>query len=172
MKLVSKVVSWGCQLMIIFGAVFLVAMLFKINWLKEIAMNNLGLPIQWGSVQDVQLYFLWGIVAVTLTVGAMGLYFLHLAFANFARGELFNLSNSVCLKRFSTLLLLQTALKPIAFTLSSVVLSLNHPAGQKILSFSFGSQDFFSLWLALILWVISELLVLGNELQAENRQFV
>jgi actin-like ATPase involved in cell morphogenesis len=49
---------------------------------------------------------------------------------------------------------------------------MNHPAGQKILSISFGSDEIKVIALAMILWVMSDLLVIGNKLDSENKQFV
>lgn len=75
-------------------------------------------------------------------------------------------------RRFAVLLFIQTLAQPFHFALSSVLLSLNHPAGQKMLSFSVSSGDLRSIAVALILWVMSDLLVEGSKLQTENQQFV
>ena len=54
----------------------------------------------------------------------------------------------------------------------SLALSLNHPAGQKLLAISFGSNELKAIGVALVLWVLSDLLVEGGKLQSENQQFV
>jgi len=53
-----------------------------------------------------------------------------------------------------------------------VLLSLNHPAGEKVLSIIFGSGEIVTVALAMILWVVSDLLVEGSRLQSENQQFI
>ena len=57
-------------------------------------------------------------------------------------------------------------------TFMSVVLSLNHPAGERMLTISLGSNEFKAIGVALVLWVMSELLIEGCRLQTENQQFV
>ncbi len=70
------------------------------------------------------------------------------------------------------LLFVQAVAKPVYYSFASVVLSLNHPEGESVLSLSFGSQEITMLALAMILWVVSDVLVAGCRLQSENRQFV
>jgi hypothetical protein len=70
------------------------------------------------------------------------------------------------------LLFAQALAKPLHFSISSVLLSLNHPAGQKMLSASFGSNEVKVIALAMMLWVISDLLVQGSKLESENKQFI
>ncbi|MBU2985477.1 hypothetical protein KO528_08940 [Saccharophagus degradans] len=94
------------------------------------------------------IYFLFCFLAAT---GVIGLYFLRRAFSNFAKGELFTLSNSRDLKLFSIFLFIQTLAKPLHFSLTSILLSMNHPAGQKMLSVSLGSGEIKVFSLAMIL---------------------
>jgi len=49
---------------------------------------------------------------------------------------------------------------------------MNHPAGQKMLSVSFGSDEVKVIALAMILWVMSDLLVKGCKLENENKLFI
>jgi hypothetical protein len=53
-----------------------------------------------------------------------------------------------------------------------MLLSWNHPPGEKMLSVSLGSGEIEVLSLAMILWVMSELLVKASKLEKENRQFI
>jgi hypothetical protein len=70
------------------------------------------------------------------------------------------------------LLFAQALAKPLCFSIYSVLLSINHPAGQKILSVSFGSDEVKVIALAMILWVMSDLLFKGSKLESENKQFI
>lgn len=145
---------------------------FNIDVFAGLAQKNLGLFIQWQTVSTTQWYGLWFITIVFNAFGLAGMFFLYRAFTNFARGEFFNLANSQNLRWFSILLFIQAVAKPILFTLSSLLLSLNHPPGQKMLSVSIGSNEVTILVLAMILWVTSDMLVKGSEIDSENKQFV
>ena len=146
--------------------------LFAIDAFGGLARKTIGLPIDWGTVVDWQWYALWAISVLYLAIGLAGLYFLRRPFANFARGELFNLANSRDLHRFSILLFVQALAKPVHFGLASVVLSASHSPGNRMLSISVGSDEVRMLAVAAIFWVLSNLLIEGCRLQSENRQFV
>lgn len=165
-------ISWGCIAIIVSTAIAIIYALINISWFVDLAKSNIGLPIYWDTVEQHQWYLLWLLTSLYIVIGLVGLYYLHRAFANIARGELFNLTNSSNIRRFSALLFIQVIARPIYFSLTSVLLSLNHPAGKKMLSVSFGSQEVMTLGLAMILWVISDLLISGCRLESENQQFI
>ena len=165
-------IAIGCTLMVatlIIGAAYL---LVNIEHFAALAQSNLGLPIQWQTVTDGQLYGLWMLTALYLSLGITSLYFLRRAFANFARGQLFTLDNSRDLRLFSIFLFAQALAKPIHFALASLLLSMNHPAGERMLSISLGSGEVSLIGLAIIFWVLSDLLVKASQLENENRQFI
>lgn len=146
--------------------------LSSIDSFADFVTNSVGLPVQWQTVDDWQWYMLWLTTTLYVSVGLAGLYFLRRAFANFAKGELFNLANSRDLRRFSVLLFAQGLAKPLHLAVSSVLLSANHPTGEKMLSSSFGTNELLVIAFAMVLWVMSDLLIEGCNLQSENRQFV
>jgi len=168
----SRLIALGCMAILI--TIPFIAMYFLINieLFSDMARSNLGLPIQWQTVSDMQWYSLWLLTVFYVATGLAGLYFLHRAFSNFAKGQLFNHSNSRDLRLFSILLFGQALAKPLHFSISSMLLSMNHPAGQKMLSVSFGSDEVKVIALAMILWVMSDLLVRGSKLESENKQFI
>lgn len=151
-----------------------VALFFLANLdsFAQFTRNSIGLPIEWQTVSAGQWYAFWALTALYLSIGLVGLYFLRRAFANFAQGELFNMANSRDFRGFSILLLAQALATPLHFALSSALLSLNHPAGEKMLSIAFGSNELKAIGVAIVLWVVSNLLLEGCKLQTENRQFV
>ena len=171
-KKFSYLISWGCIVTIVLMSIGLFSLLIDIAWFEEVARTNLNLPIYWETVEQWQLYLLWMVTALYLAIGLFGLYFLHLAFKKISAGELFNLTNSSNIRRFSILLFIQSAAKPVHYSLASIILSLNHPEGEKTLAVAFGNQELTMLAVAMILWVVSDLLVAGSKLQSENRQFV
>ena len=168
----SLIISSTCTALLLLVPIAALYYLINIGSFAELISSSTGLPIQWSTVSTNQWYGVWMLAALYISIGLVGVYFLRRAFANFAKGEFFNLANSRDLRRFSILLLLQTLLAPLHFALSSVLLSLNHPAGEKMLSLAFGSNEIRAIGVALVLWVMSNLLVEGSRLQTENRQFV
>lgn len=168
----SLLIAWGCTAILVLAPIIALFFLLDVDAFATLAQRTLGLPIQWQSVTSMQWYGLWLLTALYLAIGLGGLYFLRRAFANFAKGELFNQDNSHDLRLFSIFLFAQALAKPLHFALSSVLLSLNHPAGQKMLSISFGSGEIKVISLAMILWVMSDLLVKGSKIENENKQFI
>lgn len=168
----SLLVSWGCTALLILVPLAAVFFLVNSGLFIGLIKTTIDLPIQWQTVSRGQWYAFWVLTTVYLIIGLIGLYFLRRAFTNFAKGEFFNFTNSRDLRRFSIFLLAQTLATPIHFALSSVLLSLNHPAGQKMLSFYFGSAELRAIGVALILWVMSNLLIEAGKLETENRQFI
>lgn len=168
----SQLIALGCMVLLITVPFIALYLLINIELFVATARSNLGLPIQWQTVSDIQWYSFWLLTVLYVATGLAGLYFLRRAFSNFAKGQLFNHSNSRDLRLFSILLFAQALAKPLYLSISSVLLSMNHPAGQKILSVSFGSDGIKVIALAMILWVMSDLLVRGCKLESENKQFI
>ena len=171
-KLFSQSVFLTCTLVIILFGVGGIYLLIDIELFTYLVQSNLQLPIQWQSVESIQWYWLWLLTMAYLSIGLIGLYYLRLPFKNFAQGEFFNLTNSQNLRRFSIFLFAQSVATPIHFALSSVLLSVNHPTGEKLLSISFSSHEVKGIILAMIFWVLSNLLVESAQLHAENKQFI
>jgi len=168
----SRLIALGCMAILVTVPFIAIYFLINIELFAAMVRRNLGLPIQWQTVSDVQWYSLWLLTVFYIATGLAGLYFLRRAFSNFAKGQLFNHSNSRDLRLFSILLFVQALAKPLHFSISSMLLSMNHPAGQKMLSVSFGSDDVKVIALAMMLWVMSDLLVRGSKLESENKQFI
>lgn len=168
----SLIIAWGCTAGLLVMPLAALYFLFNIDAFATLARQNLNLPIEWSTVVGWQWYALWALTFLYLCIGLAGLFFLRRPFMNFARGELFNEANSRNLRRFALLLFLQALAKPLHFGLASVLLSANHGPGNKMLSISVGSGEARILAVAIVFWVVSNLLVEGSRLQTENRQFV
>ncbi len=168
----SQLIALGCMAILIAAPVAALYFLINIELFAAMAKSNLNLPIQWLTVSSMQWYGLWFLTIVYVATGLIGLYFLHRAFSSFAKGELFSHSNSRDLRLFSVFLFAQALAKPLHFSLSSLLLSMNHPAGQKMLSISLGSGEIKVIALAMILWVMSDLLVSASKIENENKQFI
>ncbi|GAB5412863.1 MAG: hypothetical protein Cons2KO_04660 [Congregibacter sp.] len=168
----SLAVAWGCTITVVACVIAMVYFAIDIHAFENVGVKNLGFSIQWNSVHTQQWYGVWMLTVAYLGIGLWGLFYLRRAFLGFAAGEFFNRSNSRDLRLFAMLLFAQAAAKVLHTSLCSLVLSINHPPGQKMLAISFGSHELQLIALALILWVISDLLVKGAELEQENKQFV
>lgn len=168
----SRVIAFGCLAILITAPFIALYFLINIDVFADIAKKNINLPIQWHTVSEMQWYSLWFLTCLYTAIGLVGLYFLRRAFSNFAKGELFSFNNSRDLRFFSIFLFAQALAKPLHFSLSSILLSINHSVGQKMLSVSFGSNEIKVIALAMILWIMSDLLVRGSKLENENKQFI
>lgn len=171
-KHLSLLVYWGCLAtltLVPLGAVYL---LFDLSLFAELIQRNLSMPIIWSSVASWQWVFTWCISVCYLSLGLLGVFFLRRPFSRFARGELFTLENTLDLRRFAKCLLAQTLLTPAFYAVMSITLSWHHPAGQKVLSIALGSNEIRSIALALIIWIVSDILVAGERLNSENQQFI
>lgn len=168
----SQLIAMGGMAILIAAPVAALYFLINIEQFATMAQSSLNLPIQWQTVSSVQWYGVWLLTVFYVATGLAGLFFLRRAFANFAKGELFNRGNSHDLRLFSVFLFAQALAKPLHFSLSSMLLSMNHSAGQKLVSVSLGSDEIKVIALAMILWVMSDLLVNASKLENENKQFV
>lgn len=168
----SRLIALGCLAVLITTPIIALYFLINIDQFADLVRNNIGLPIQWETVSSMQWYGLWLLTFGYIAIGLVGLYFLRRAFSNFAKGQLFNQSNSRDLRMFSILLFAQALAKILHLALSSVLLSINHSAGQKMLTVNLGSDEVKMIALAMILWVMSDLLVRGCKLENENKQFI
>ncbi len=168
----SLLIAWGCLAVLIVLPLTGLYFLIDIDTFAAMVRPEMKLPIQWQTVTDGQWYAFWLLSMVYIAIGLAGFYYLRRAFVNFARGEFFNLNNSRDLRLFSIFLFIQALTRPLHFTLSSLLLSWNHPPGEKMLSISLGSGEIEVVALAMLLWVVSDLLVKASKLEHENRQFI
>lgn len=168
----SKLIAFGCIAILIASPVGALYLLSNIELFAATVKSSLNLPIQWQTVSEMQWYSLWFLTLLYVSTGVVGIYFLQRAFSNFAKGEIFNHRNGHNLRLFSVFLFVQAIAKPVHFSLASMLLSMNHPIGQKILSVSLGSNEIKAIVLAMILWVISDLIVSASKLENENKQFI
>ena len=164
--------TWLCTLWLVVLPVGVLYLLFDIERFAAYATAGLAQPIRWYSVTDGQWYGLWALTTVYLGIGYAGVVYLRKAFSSFANGHWFDVRNSRNLRRFAILLMIQGVAKPVHFAVSSVVLSLHHPPGDKVLSISLGSNELILAGAGLVMWVLADLLIEGTKAAAENRQFV
>ncbi len=171
-KKLAALVSWVCTAWLVLLPLGMLYLLINISTLASLAASNLALPIQWHTVDNGQWYALWTITVAYVGIGLAAVWYLRKAFSSFARGNWFDGDNSVWLRRFAALLMLQGVARPVHLALSSLILSFNHPPGERTLSITAGSNELGLIVAGLIMWVLADLLVKGTQADAENRQFV
>ncbi len=171
-KLFSQLIAWGSAFAMICVPVYGVYLVLDISRFSALLYEANRLPIQWQTVESWQLYLLWFVAALVWALAIAALYYLNRAFTAFAKGEFFNLANSRAIRFFAVLVFAQAIAKPIQLAIASVVLSINHPEGQRMLSLSVGSDTLQTIGLSMILWIVGELLVAAHQLENENQQFV
>ncbi len=171
-RTLSNLISWATLIGLVIIPSIALYYLANIDAFAVLARRTLNLSVRWETVEAWQWYALWGVTVLYLMIGWVGLFFLRRAFLGFAGGEFFNTGNSRSLRSFAVMMLVQAIMRPVHMALVSVILSANHPAGEKMLAISVGSNELKLAGLALIFLVISNLLVEGARLDAENKQFV
>ncbi len=130
---------------------------------KEVLPYYLHFPLPWPTL-------LMGFIVTTLLpigVGVYGLYCLQRLFQLYEQGQIFLAANVFWYKRLSQVLLLSFAAGLCCRSLLSVVLTLHHPPGQRMLTLSLGSDDINILVLGGILAVISWVMEAGRQLQED-----
>jgi len=171
-KYFSLLIAWGCLAILIIVPLAALFFVFNIDVFADFASQNLEIPIQLETVTPLQWYSFWLLSVCYLAIGLSGFYFLRRAFTNFAKGEFFNLNNSRNFQLFSIFLFLQALAKPLHHSVSSVLLTWNHTPGERLFSISLGNGEIEVLALAMLLWVMSDLLVKASKLETENKQFI
>lgn len=146
--------------------------LFSIEEFAQVAKMNLSFAIQWNTVVAWQLYVTWLVTLIPATIVFWGLMNLRRAFYAFSENDVFNMTNVTLVKRFAFALILSAVLKTLMMSVVSVVLSANHPAGQKMLSLLFSSYDLVTIFVGLMFWLVAKILIQAHALSEENKQFI
>ena len=171
-KRLARLLAWFIAVTIVIVGLGLAYYLVNLTAFQTLMEKNLAFPIRWETVKTWQLYTAWSLSAAYVLTGLAGLGYLHLALKQLGNGDTFSLSTSRWLRRFSVYLMIQAVFQPVYMALMSLLLSLRHPAGQKMLVISAGSNELKLLGLGVIFWIISDLLLKARLLEKENQQFI
>lgn len=170
-KALCHLLAFGCLLVWVLGPLLLIYLLWDLPLLiKLFKANNSQHNIQWETVLHWQWLGIWGFMVFQLGLTLLTVYFLRPVLLQFAQGAFFNYSNSLNLRRFSLVLLIQGLIHPLG--IATLLLSWNHPPGQRLLSLSFSGAEIRFISLGFLFWLVSDALVKGAELAQENEQFV
>ncbi|VVE78494.1 hypothetical protein PSP31120_01706 [Pandoraea sputorum] len=127
---------------------------------------------------DVGSFPVWqklgGIVlsSIPLLALAVGLRHLRRLFQGYGRREYFSPAAASHLGSVGRSVGLWVVLSLACEPLLSIWLTMRAPAGHRVVTLSFGSQDIVALFLAACIAVIAHILRQASELDSENRQFV
>lgn len=172
MEKLSRVIYWCCNLVLFGTPLILVASIFDSSLFVDVVKAAMKLDIQWGTVQNAQWIVLWCFLTVFLGIGYAAVYYLRASFQSFAVGDWLSLSNGLNIRRFAKLLFAQSIATPILFTFSGLILSFNHPPGQKILAIYLGANEIKGVVVSLIFLVVNHILVIGHDIDSENKHFL
>lgn len=171
-KSVCRLLAFACWAACIIGPLLALYLLWDLPLLMKLIREGSAqsMKIRWETVVHWQEVTVWAIATVNLGITLLALAFLRPVLLQFAEGAFFNWTNSVNLRRFSWVMVIQGLLRPMGLT--TLVLSWNHPPGQRMLSLGFSGDAIGFLSLGFLLLMVSDLLVRGAELEQENAQFV
>lgn len=107
-----------------------------------------------------------------LSIWMYGISCLRRLFRNYAMGRVFLSENAGYITRFAWMSILSGGLSPVFNAVYSLILSMNHPAGQHILSIELRSADIQAILLGLVFVAIAHVMETAHRLSEENNQFV
>jgi hypothetical protein len=101
-----------------------------------------------------------------------GLFHLWRLFDLYAQGAALTVGAQRVLRTLALIVLAAAVLRPFHNALLSVVATIDNPPGQRALTVSFGTEDYFLLLLGLVLTVIASVMADAVRAAEENRSFV
>ncbi|XXD70916.1 DUF2975 domain-containing protein [Pseudomonas sp. D2-30] len=119
--------------------------------------------------QSLGAIFLSSIPLLALTVGLVNLRQL---FKRYAQGQYFSGEAAIALGKAGRAVALWVLLDFLCEPLLSLLLTINAPVGQRLLSLSITAPSFVALFLAACIAIIARILSQAAEVDSENRTFV
>lgn len=172
LKWLCRILALGALLYLVLMPLGAVYLLFDVPLFERYLQMTRRLAIQWETVQLWQYYALWFILFLHLSLSFWAVTYLRPILANFSETAYFKAENSSHLRKFSQLLIVQALLTPFVSACASVLLSYNHPMGQRMLAVNLSSHELSLMVLGILLWLVSQSLLHGNQLEQENQQFI
>lgn len=143
-----------------------------ISVFKSIVEAKMGNLIIWNTVELWQLYLLCLMLFLNCLILLWGLVNLRMSFRAFAKSEVFVDSNIFYIKQFSLSLVVFSIINTFSYSIASVLLSVNHPPGQKVLSIQINSTSIGVLLIGLVFWLIAKILLKARDLELDNNAIV
>lgn len=166
--------------------VFMVAMMVvnAVAWLYPEAASRYGLgfalterqlsSLPEGGMQLTGWQCLGAILlsSIPLLALAVGLTNLRRLFKHYAQGQYFSNAAAVYLGNAGRAVAVWVLLDFICEPFLSLLMTINAPVGQRLLSFSITAPSFVALFLAACIAIIARILSQASEVDSENRTFV
>ena len=140
--------------------------------LADFTKSATSLGVDPASLPHWQLAGVMVITSIPLLALAYGLYQLRALFQRYAQGEYFSPLAAIHLGRVGYSVAWWVLLGVLCQPLSSAWLTMMRPAGHRLLTVGFGSNEVVCLFMAASITVIARILQRASEVDAENRQFV
>lgn len=110
----------------------------------------------------------FAVAMIPTGVAMAGTYYLIRLFELYEQGDIFKLTNVRCYKKLSQVLIGWFFASILCSSLLSVVLTLHHPPGQRMISLGLDSSEISTLLVGLILMVIAWVMEEGRKLQEDQ----
>lgn len=170
---VSRTMQWFCV-----GAIVLVLIGAADAVMRVMAdPGALATFFDGGNVHAERITMTQAVLAVlvnapTIALIAYALYALRALFGAFRKGDLVSPRTADLMRRAGGAFVLAAVWGAIAHTLSILLLTLNNPVGERVLTIGLSSDQLFPLLLAGVLFAIGHVLSVAAAIEAENRAFV
>lgn len=125
-----------------------------------------------GPVSGLKHALLLLVLCTMLVPGAIGLLSAHRILSNYANGDVLTFENAKSIRTIGIAVICSAAFAIIGRSLSVLILTYDNPPGQRSLSISLSSHDYFYVLLGGLFFVIGWVMAEASRQADENRQFV
>ncbi|TNF51321.1 MAG: DUF2975 domain-containing protein [Burkholderiales bacterium] len=133
---------------------------------------NLSAHALLAPLSDLQRAGAGVLLALPLGFLLVGIWNAKTCFGRFAQGQVFTLDAVVGLRRVAGWVAAAALAALLCSMAASVVLTLHHPAGQRMLALGVGSNHLVTLFFAALVWVMADVIGQGQKLAEDNAGFV
>ncbi len=167
-QMLSKILAHIC-----YGLLFILPIVSFSMWL-----NLDWFPIFFNDQYDPSTFDIktqaFGIIfsLLPLSIWMYGLFNLRQLFKNYAAGLVFLSENATYIKRFAWMSIIGGGLSPFFGAVYSLILSMNHVEGERLLQISLGTTEIHTMLLGFVFVIIAHAMEAAHKLSEENSQFV
>jgi len=167
-RTLSNILFWCCNILLVILPVLLLVIWLNIDLIEDFFPGDYDITTFNIKTQAFGMLF----SLLPLSIGMYGISSLRRLFRNYAGGRVFLSENARYIKRFAWMSILSGGLSPVFGAVYSLILSMNHPAGQHFLSIELRSTDIQTILLGLVFVAIAHVMESAHRLSEENNQFI
>jgi len=112
------------------------------------------------------------VLSLPLWLLLVGVWHAKACFARFAQGQVFTAEAAAGLRRMAGWVAAAALAALIGSVLASVILTLHHPSGQRMVALGIGSDHLVTLFFSALVWLMADVIGQGQMLADENQGFV